>query len=97
MFVNPIVSVFADDDNSVEQWQLTRLFSPTENDLKNEAKGQVFIYSGLKDIDVDRALDKNFNRIQSMMFIKTKITDSDGEPKVEEKTGITLAENDGCD
>lgn len=97
MLVNPSISVFADDENSVEQWQLTRLFSPTENDLKNEAKGKIFIYSGLKDIEVDRALDQNFHRMQSMMFIKTIITDLGGKPKLDEKTGIVLAENDGCD
>jgi hypothetical protein len=98
ILVNPGMSVFADDENTVEQWQLTRLFSPTENDLQNEANGKVFIYSGLKDIDVDHALDKNFNRIQSMMFIKTIVTDSDGEPEIDKATNMTIAEyDDGCD
>ena len=35
-------------------------------------------------------------RIDSMMFVRTVVTDKQGEPLRNEATGEVVAENDGC-
>jgi hypothetical protein len=62
-----------------EQWQQRRLLEPTPAELAGEQSGRVFIYDGVRDTTVDRALDEQFDRIQSMMFIRTKQTNPEGE------------------
>jgi len=56
----------------------------------------VYIYDGLTDRDVQRALDEEFGRVDSMMFIRTRKTDDDGEIKRDENTGEVEVEDDGC-
>ncbi len=77
-------------------WQLKKLFSPTSQDLAREARGQIFIYDGLRDTDVERALQNEFERIGSMMFVRTVITDRSGAP-LRDETGGYVTEDDDCD
>ena len=37
-------------------WQLKKLFSPTSQDLARQPAGQVFIFDGLRDTDVEQAM-----------------------------------------
>jgi hypothetical protein len=62
------------------EWQQRRLFEPTPNELQQEAAGRILIYDGLTETDLDRALDGEFQRIESMMFIRTKKKTPEGEP-----------------
>jgi hypothetical protein len=62
-----------------EQWQQRRLLEPTPAEVAGEQSGRVFIYDGVRDATVDRAMDEEFDRIQSMMFIRTKQSNPDGE------------------
>jgi hypothetical protein len=64
-----------------ERFQYNALFNPTTGQLKAEARGHVMIYDGLDNAMVDRALDGQFDRIEHMMFIRTRQTqaDDDGE------------------
>lgn len=78
------------------EWQLKRLFAPTQRQLTQEAKGKVFIYYGLRDVDIERAMREEFNRVQNMMFAGTIIT-NEGEPKKDVASGDWLREDDGCD
>jgi len=55
-----------------EEWQQRRLFTPSPNELQREAAGRIFIYDGMMEADLDRALDDQFQRLESMMFIRTK-------------------------
>ena len=55
-----------------EQWQKRRLFAPTPSELQQETAGRIVIYDGLTEVDLDRALDDQFQRLESMMFIRTK-------------------------
>ena len=80
-----------------ESWQMSRLFHPTHAALASEKRGKVIIYSGLTDKVVDKALDENFGRIESMMFTRTVRTDDTGNPLRDPKTGEVLIEEDGCD
>ena len=78
------------------EWQLKRLFAPTQRQLDLEAQGKVFIYYGLRDIDVERAMREEFDRVENMMFAGTIVTNK-GEPKKDVASGDWLREDDGCD
>jgi len=77
-------------------WQLKKLFSPTSQDLARAAAGRVFIFDGLRDTDVELAMQSEFERVGSMMFVRTRITDSSGA-LLQDKTGAYVTEDDDCD
>ncbi|MCG6869434.1 MAG: hypothetical protein LJE91_12120 [Gammaproteobacteria bacterium] len=83
--------------DSVGEWQLSRLFHPTESQRRAEERGQIFIYEGLKDTDVVRAMDEEFDRVESMMFAGTVVTDPQGKELRDPKSGEVVSEDDGCD
>jgi hypothetical protein len=76
--------------------ELRRLFDPTEAELASEAEGRIYIYDGLTDVDVQRALNEEFHRVEHMMFIRIKKTDETGDVKHDEDTGEIEYEDDGC-
>lgn len=90
------LSVKADGYEKINQWQLQQLFEPKTYQLRAEDKGRIMIYSGLKDTDVKRALDEQFDRIESMMFTSVIVTDDLGEPQIDKETGSIIIEDDGC-
>jgi hypothetical protein len=71
-----------------EQYQLGLLFHPSDSQLRAESRGRVMIYDGLDSEDVDRALDRQFERIEHMMFTGTRHKLPVGE-------GV-LVDDDGC-
>lgn len=73
-----------------------RLFSPTPAELAAESGGRVYIYDGFRDVDIDRAMDQEFARIENLMFIRTKKTDPKGEIRKSPETGEAMVEDDGC-
>jgi hypothetical protein len=76
--------------------QLRRLYAPTDGELAGERKGRIFIYESLTERDIERAMEREFDRIQSMMFIRVPKTDESGTILKDEETGETLYEDDGC-
>jgi hypothetical protein len=80
----------------VRDIELRRLFEPTDAEQAAEAKGRIHIYDGLRDTDVQRALDEEFERVDNMMFIRTRKTDASGEVKRDDETGEEEYEDDGC-
>lgn len=60
------------------------LFSPGKATLAAEARGRVTIYDGLTQRVVDRALDEQFERIDHMMFIRTRYTLPDGSEDIDD-------------
>ena len=58
--------------NTLEVWQMNALTQPSEALILAEAKGRITIYDGLNNLDVEQALNSQFNRIENMMFVRTK-------------------------
>ena len=73
-----------------------RLFEPTEVELRKEAKGRIYIFDGVSDADIARAMDEEFARVQSMMFIRVKKTNENGEVLKNPDTGTVVVQDDGC-
>lgn len=71
-----------------ESWQEKLLFNPPDSQIRAERGGRVMIYDGLKDTQIDRAMDTQFDRIESMMFVRTIVTNTE--------TGEVVVEDDGC-
>ncbi len=79
----------------IHDWQVHRLLHPTDAQLKKERQGHVFIYDGLSDKDVQRAMDQGFDRINSMMFINVKKTKADSGTETE--GGSDDSDDSGCE
>lgn len=86
----------ADAPTNMRDIELRRLLDPTPSELSEEESGRIYIYDGLHDIDIDRAMREHFHRVEYMMFIRTKKTDASGAPKRDAKTGAAIVEDDGC-
>lgn len=80
----------------VSEIELRRLFDPTQAELAAESEGRIYIYDGLTDIDVQRALNQEFDRVEHMMFIRTRKTNESGKVKRDAETGAVEYEDDGC-
>ena len=80
----------------LEAWSADRIYHPSRAQLQREARGQVTIYDGFTDVEVEKALDHGFHRMQNMMFTRVKIT-KDGQGIIDESTGEAATEDDGCD
>jgi len=89
LIVIPVLSIsFTVDADSQSDYQLRRLFDPTDSEYAAENKGSIHIYDGLTSAQVDDALNKHFPRIDNMMFTRIVQIDEQGEQYVED---------DGCD
>lgn len=91
-----VAATAAKGARDVGEIERRRLFEPTPGELRAEAAGRIYIYEGLRDTDVERALEEEFKRVQNMMFIRVKPTDEDGEPRKDPKSGAEYVQDDGC-
>ena len=83
-------------ETAMMDWQIKQLFQPGKYRDSLEKQGRVFIYAGMKSSMVMKALDEHFDRIQSMMFTGTVVTDKKGTPLRDQETGKLVVEDDGC-
>ena len=60
------------------------LLDPSHSQLKPEPSGRVTIYDGLENEFIDPALNKQLERVESMMFIRLSQTQPDGDVVVED-------------
>ncbi len=80
----------------VREIELRRLFEPTTAELRAEAAGRIYIYDGLRDTDIARALGEEFDRVDAMMFVRTKNTTRSGDTAKDPKSDQVAVEDDGC-
>ena len=80
----------------VRDIELRRLFEPTEAEREEDASGRIYIYDGLRDIDVERAMRDEYDRIENMMFVREKKSDEQGGVLKDPATGEDVVEDDGC-
>ena len=85
IFMAIIASASTTADDS---FQGKMLFAPSESMLEAEERGRIMIYDGLEAKVVDKALDKQFDRIENMMFVRITNVQENGE---------IAYEDDGCD
>lgn len=85
----------AEDNQTIDSYQQNALFQPSNNQLVRESQGLVYIYDGLTDKTIDKAMDGQPDRIKSMMFVNTKLTDENGNLLRDAETGEIL-EDDDC-
>ncbi len=84
-------------ESDYREWQLQKLLEPTAQDRALDATGRVYIYDGLRDTDIEHAMETQFGRVANMMFVRTVITDVANEPLMDEATGGYAVEDDDCD
>ena len=85
---------FAAGINTENQWQKDMLFAPSKLQLNHEKHGKVYIYEGIRSVDIDLAMDRFTDRIENMMFVNTVWTNEEGEPIIDSETGKPLVDND---
>ena len=80
-FIIPLVllSGVANPVTAGQGWQERRLLAPSAAQQRMEQQDRVYIYDGLHEDTVDRALDTQFARVQNMMFVGVRHTTVDGE------------------
>lgn len=72
------------------------MLEPRAAEVRAEQAGRVYIYDGLKEADIARALREQFQRLDSMMFIRVQPTPT---PIQQDKRGDPAPvyyQNDGC-
>ena len=84
------------DNDKIDSYQQNALFHPSSNQLRRESQGFVYIYDGMTDKTIDKAMDDQPGRIESMMFVNTLMTDENGNPLRDAETGEILATDDDC-
>jgi hypothetical protein len=76
--------------------ELRRLFEPTPAELRQERAGRVYIYDGLKEADIERAMREQYSRLDSMMFIRVKPTPEAPREDPGGASAPTYYQDDGC-
>lgn len=71
-------------------WQEQRLLQPSASQLRQENRGQVFIYDGLEYGQVEQVMNEQFDRLQNMMFTRIHHLPPTG-------SGPAEVEDDGCE
>lgn len=89
LLLGTLLAPLAQAADANDGFQYNALFNPATAQLKVEERGRVMIYDGLDNSVVERALDEQFDRIEHMMFIRTR----QSEPADDD--GFT-DEDDGC-
>lgn len=86
VLVSGMASAVAGDDFQ-QTYYRHLLHDPDQSVLDAEARGRITIYDGIDNREIEMAMDGQFNRIDSMMFVRTRHAKSDG----------SYDEEDDCD
>lgn len=91
LLISPITQ--AKDLRDIE---LRRLFEPTPAERRAERAGRVYIYEGLREDDIERALREQFDRASSMMFIRVQPNPATSSRPAEDGSTPVSYQDDGC-
>lgn len=72
---------------AASNYQHNALFNPSQFQLQAEDNGRVMLYDRLDNETVELAMTEQFDRIESMMFVRTRYIQEDG----------SVGESDDCD
>jgi len=75
--------------------QYKRLTAPSNYQTRKESEGKVYLYIGMKDKEVEKVLDSDFDRIENFLFMSVIVTDKTGSPS-RNKQGQIILESDDC-
>ena len=78
------LSTVAIPASALDSYQERVLFSPSSEILQAEARGRIMIYDGLKNETIEKALEKQFDRIENMMFVRTVYVQENGDYSVDD-------------
>lgn len=81
---------------AADLWQERMLFNPPSSQLDAEARGRIMIYDGMTDAQIANAMDSQFDRIESMMFVRTIHSDAQDEIMHDPASGRVEVDDDGC-
>lgn len=87
------------EDRPSQDWQMQMLLAPTPQQIEMEQrKSRVFIYSRVKEPDLDRAMHEQFARIEHMMFINTLVQEPQSKANATDPAAETawVEQDDGC-
>jgi hypothetical protein len=90
------VTVTAAAASDIRDIQMRRLFEPTPAERAQERNGRIYIYESLTQDDIEHAMDAEFDRVESMMFIRVPKTDESGKVMRDQDSGEVITEDDGC-
>ena len=76
--------------------QIKRLYELAAHPERSGNPNRIWIMDGFRDVDVDRFLNSQFGNIQNVMFTSVIVTDTQGKPLRDSKTGRIKIEDDGC-
>ena len=76
--------------------ELRRLFEPTPSELRAERAGRIYIYEGLKEDDIVKAMQEQFDRVDSMMFIRVQHPPVPPKPAQGGEPTQVSYQDDGC-
>jgi len=71
-------------EGTVDNYYENILFNPGKSLLLAEARGRITIYDSLENSTVEHAMDTQFDRIESMMFVGTRHTLPDGSVEADD-------------
>ncbi len=82
-FIVPVILI-ASSSVHADTYQERMLFTPSKSNLQAEARGFIMIYDGLKNETIELAMNEQFNRIENMMFVRTKYVQENGETEADD-------------
>ncbi len=91
LLINPVAQ--ARDLRDIE---LRRLLEPTAAEVRAEHAGRVYIYDGLQETDIARAMQEQFERLDSMMFIRVQPASAPPQQNQGGEPAPVYYQNDGC-
>lgn len=65
-------------DPAADEWQLQHLHQPSSAQRSAEQSGRIIIYDGIESEEIEQALDRQFERIDAMMFVRTRYPQPQG-------------------